>query len=309
MPVEEPAVSQDARESAMRVAAFQWLSEATSVHGDVLPRAILQRGFEFNGELNPLVAPQGIFKPRQLRFPLTISTTPKGPYQDSFGPDGLLSYKYRGTDPAHPDNQGLRRAMELQLPLIYFHGIVPGKYLAVWPVYVVGDDPATLQFRVAVDDAAFAAQPMQRAVADDRVSARRAYVTAVTRVRLHQRSFRERVIAAYQSQCSLCRLRHDELLDAAHIIPDTDPAGEPRVSNGIALCKLHHAAFDSFLIGVAPDYIVHVRPDVLAETDGPILKYGLQELNGSRLGLPSSRDEWPDREALTWRFDRFKAAA
>jgi putative restriction endonuclease len=297
------------RDIAVRLEAFRWLTEAAEVHGDVLPRALLQEGFEFEGERIPLVAPQGIFKPRAMRFPLSITTTPKGPYHDSFGPDGLLAYKYRGTDTSHPDNQGLRRAMALQLPLVYFHGIVPGKYLAIWPAYVAGDDQDTLTFRVAVDDVAYVAQPMQRALGDDKTTARRAYVTATTRVRLHQRSFRERVIAAYRSQCSLCRLRHEELLDAAHIIPDTAPEGEPSITNGIALCKLHHAAFDSFIIGVAPDYTVHVRRDVLDETDGPILKYGLQQLHGSRLVLPRSDREWPNRDALQWRFDRFKAAA
>jgi hypothetical protein len=35
-----------------------------------------------------------------------------------------------------------------------------------------------------------------------------------------------------------------ELLDAAHILPDGHPKGEPVVPNGLALCKLHHAAFD-----------------------------------------------------------------
>jgi len=199
--------------------------------------------------------------------------------------------------------------MALQLPLVYLHGIVPGKYLAVWPVYIVGDDPAALTFQVAVDDAAYAGQPMERALTDDKATARRAYVTATIRVRLHQRSFRERVIAAYQSQCSLCRLRHEELLDAAHIIPDSSPDGEANITNGIALCKLHHAAFDSFIIGVAPDYIVHVRRDVLDESDGPVLRYGLQQLHGSRLILPRADEQWPDRAALQWRFERFKAAA
>lgn len=173
-----------------------------------------------------------------MELPLSIATTPKGPYQDSFGPDGLLAYKYRGTDPSHPDNVGLRRTMAQQLPLVYLHGIVPGKYLALWPVYVVGDDSTTLTFRIAVDDAAYIGQAPVSDTADDTTIARRSYVTATTRVRLHQRSFRERVIAAYRSQCSLCRLRHDELLDAAHIIPDSDPEGEPHISNGIALCKL-----------------------------------------------------------------------
>ena len=299
----------DPRDLAIRFAAFKWLSEQVNIHGDVLPRPLLQKGFEFEGNRVPLVAPQGIFKPRLMELPLSIATTPKGPYQDSFGPDGLLAYKYRGTDPSHPDNLGLRRTMAQQLPLVYLHGIVPGKYLALWPVYVVGDDSAALTFRIAVDDAAYIARPAEGASDDDTTIARRSYVTATTRVRLHQRSFRERVIAAYRSQCSLCRLRHDELLDAAHIIPDSSPEGEPHVSNGIALCKLHHAAFDSFIIGVAPDYTVHVRRDVLDETDGPILKYGLQQMHGSRLFLPQSEKQWPNRDALEWRFERFKAAA
>ena len=80
--------------------------------------------------------------------------------------------------------------------------------------------------------------------------------------------FRERVLEAYRHQCALCHLKHDELLDAAHIIPDADPEGEPVVSNGLALCRLHHSAFDKFFIGVRPDYRIEVRPDLLEEEDG-----------------------------------------
>lgn len=294
---------------AIRLAAFQWLSDQVKVHGDVLPRPLLQKGFNYEGERVPLVAPQGIFKPRLLELPLSIATTPKGPYHDTFGTDGLLAYKYRGSDQDHPDNSGLRRTMTLKLPLVYLHGIVPGKYLALWPVYVVGDDSAELTFRIAVDDAKYLARPAEGDSSEDSINTRRAYITATIRVRLHQRSFREKVIAAYRSQCSLCRLRHEALLDAAHIIPDSSPEGEPKVTNGIALCKLHHAAFDSFIIGVAPDYKVHVRRDVLDETDGPVLKYGLQKLQGSRLFLPQSEKQWPNRDTLEWRFERFKAAA
>ncbi|MGO8942440.1 MAG: HNH endonuclease [Syntrophobacteraceae bacterium] len=297
------------RDLAIRLATFAWLAVQTAALGDVLPRELLQKGFEFQGERVPLVAPQGIFKPRIMDLPLSIATIPHGPYRDAFASDGLLAYKYRGTDLSHPDNEGLRRAMAMKVPLVYLHGIVAGKYLAVWPVYIVGDDPSSFTFHVAVDDAAYLPQSNERAVADDTVVARRAYVTATVRVRLHQRSFREKVIAAYRSQCSLCRLRHQELLDAAHIIPDPEPEGEPSVSNGIALCKLHHAAFDSFILGVSPDYRVHVRRDVLNEHDGPILRYGLQELHGIKLILPASTAKWPNRDALEWRFERFRGAA
>ena len=121
-----------AHDARVRSAAFDWLSDQVALRGDVLPRDILAEGFVLDGTRVPLVGPQGIFKPRILRdAPLSITTAPKGPYDDFFGPDGLLRYRYRGTDPRHPDNRRLRLAMEHGLPLVYFHGIVPGRYLAV----------------------------------------------------------------------------------------------------------------------------------------------------------------------------------
>lgn len=294
---------------AIRLAAFAWLAEKTEALGDVLPRTLLAEGFPYAGERIPLVAPQGIFKPRQMDVPLSIATAPTGPRQDSFGPDGLLSYGYRGRDPNHPDNVGLRKAIERRSPLVYLHGIVPGRYLAIWPVYVISDHPASLSFTVAVDDMDSIVLESERVtLIAEGSEAKRAYLTATVRQRLHQRGFRERVLAAYRSQCALCRLRHRELLDAAHIIPDTAPEGEPAITNGIALCKLHHAAFDSFILGVSPDYVVHVREDVLEEHDGPVLQHALKELHGAKLILPSSPTQWPSREALEWRYQRFAGA-
>lgn len=176
------------------------------------------------------------------------------------------------------------------VPLIYFHGIIPGKYLAVWPVYIIGDDPNTLTFKIAVDDIQIARNDLEYtpSIAEDS-SARRAYITATVKARLHQRGFREKVLHAYRTQCALCCLKHDELLDAAHIIPDNEPDSTPTVTNGIALCKLHHAAFDSFILGISPDYIIHVRKDVLHESDGPMLQHGLKELHSRKIILPSSK--------------------
>ena len=65
------------------------------------------------------------------------------------------------------------------------------------------------------------------------------------------------------------RKRNSEI-DAAHILPDGHPRGEPVVQNGLALCKLHHAAFNRHVLGVRPDLTVELRPDVLREPDGPM---------------------------------------
>ena len=139
---------------SVRLAAFSWLAEKTESHGDVLPRILLAEGFNFEGNQIHLIGPQGIFTPRILSFPISITSTSENPYKDNFGDDGLLSYRYRGSDPNHRDNIGLRKLFELKRPLIYFFGVTPGQYLATWPVYIVSDNPIMLSFKVAVDDIA-----------------------------------------------------------------------------------------------------------------------------------------------------------
>ena len=84
----------------VRAAAFEWLSTQVESHGDVLPRTLLTDGFMLDDMRVPLLGPQGIFKPRALEeAPLSITTAPKGLYDDSLGVDGLLRYRYRGTGP------------------------------------------------------------------------------------------------------------------------------------------------------------------------------------------------------------------
>ncbi|HYC36291.1 MAG TPA: HNH endonuclease [Usitatibacter sp.] len=301
-------------DTRVRKATFDWLTQQVSRHGDVLPWKVLSDGFQFDGVRVPLVGPQGIFKPRVLEeVPLSITTVYGGPYDDSFGSEGLLRYRYRGTDPNHADNRGLRAAMQRRLPLVYLHGVAEGKYLAAWPVFVVADNPGAYTFTVAVDDvrhpglADDAQAPLS--TGDEAEFARRAYSTAVVRVRLHQRAFRERVLDAYQHQCAFCRLRHQELLDAAHLIPDANPEGDPLVTNGVALCALHHAAFDKYFIGIRPDYVIEIRPDLLDETDGPTLKHAIQGLHLKPLTLPRRRENRPEVRCLEMRYELFQRAA
>lgn len=117
--------------------------------------------------------------------------------------------------------------------------------------------------------------------------------------------FRARVLAAYQSRCTVCQLRHSELLDAAHIIPDSKPHGSPVVPNGLAMCKIHHAAFDNNIMGVRPDLTVHIRQDVLEEIDGPMLRHGLQDMHNASLTAPRARDAKPRTEWLEERYAEF----
>ena len=101
-----------------------------------------------------LIGPPGIFKPAILpELPLTITTAPPvehrdRPYDDGFIDGGFLRYRYRGTDPNHRDNVGLRTAMQRQTPLIYLHGIVQGPYEPAWPVDRLTSRPCAQELAV-----------------------------------------------------------------------------------------------------------------------------------------------------------------
>jgi putative restriction endonuclease len=98
-------------------------------------------------------------------------------------------------------------------------------------------------------------------------------------------------------------LKEVRLLEAAHIMGDIEEAGEPVVSNGLALCSIHHRAYDYDLVGASSDYDVRVSR-LLEDDDGPMLDL-LKMFDREPIYVPR-RAEWkPDRERLASRFDRF----
>ncbi len=290
----------------IRLAAFDWLEKQSLIHDEVFPRELLTNGFHYKGQIISLVGPKGIWKPKACKYPISITTIADSPYKDTFTKDNFLMYKYRGINPLHPDNVGVRELWRNNLPLIYFHGIIKGKYIAAWPVYIIADDMKNLTFTAALEESKMMTEDVVKEEPADYY--RRSYLTSSIKVRLHQRSFRERVLIAYRNQCAFCRLKHVELLDAAHITPDNSSGGEPVVQNGLSLCKIHHAAYDKHILGITPDYIIKVRHDILEETDGPMLKYGLQYLQNRVIELPRNERDYPDKARLDERYSHFKSA-
>ena len=246
---------------------------------------------------------KGIWNPKNFDYTLSIVSSPDGPYDDETLSDGLLRYRYRSGTLAG-DNLKLRKTAGSGIPIILFRKIETAVYVPVFPAYVVADDPATTSVTVALDEAIlFLARD---GVLDE--DGRR-YAERVTRARLHQPEFRGRVIVAYNKHCAVCRLRHPELLDAAHIVPDGHLLGQPVVRNGLSLCKIHHAAYDKDLLGIDADGIVHINRELLEEVDGPMLLHGLQEMNGIAIQLPARKTDHPDRERLEMRFSQFTMAS
>jgi putative restriction endonuclease len=289
---------------------FLWLKEQESRNGGIYDYQDLTKGFPYRGKMVTLAGPTGIWIPKDFEVPVSLRTAIKGPYDDGFSDDGILNYRYRGDDPDHRDNRAMREAYKRQTPVVYFHAIKPGRYAAAYPVRIINDYPDRLTVEASLAPAYIIGQ--QPELFDTLLQGTggavfnvRRYLTREVKVRLHQSAFREYVLDAYARRCTICRLRHPELLDAAHIIPDTEEAGEPIVPNGLALCKIHHSAYDQNIIGISPDYDLHVREDILEETDGPMLEWGLKKLAGQRIVLPKREDDYPDKERLAKRFEEF----
>jgi putative restriction endonuclease len=296
-------------DARLRTQAFAYLNEIDRAGAGLVTREQLE-AFAFEGQRVPLIARQrGIHKPSQLPSALSILTTYSArpelrPYEDEVGPDGYLRYKWRGSDPDHWDNRALRLTIETQTPIIWFRGVAPGVFVAQSPVWVVGEEPVQQQFVVAIDELLLG---WTSDLAERPNAPERRYAERLVRTRLHQRVFSGQVLHAYDRQCALCRLRRRELLGAAHIKPDAQ-GGEPIVPNGIAMCALHHRAFDSNVLGIDPRYRIEIRHDVLGEPDGPTLTYALQGLHGEMLTLPRRRAEHPREDLLEERYEEFRAA-
>lgn len=297
-------------ELAVREAMFEELDRRISSSGDGNLSWELTERFSFFGDAISMrqARGKGINKPRQLNAALSITTAYRGPnsqrpYDDSIGDDGYPRYKYESTDPNLATNRAMRAAMEAGLPMAYFVGVRRAVYRPVFPVYVIGEDQGNLEFALS-----FARSDVGIDLGN--LSApEKVYAARMTRQRLHQPVFREQVLHAYSSACAVCRLRHTELLDAAHIIGDSELGGDPIVPNGLALCKIHHAAFDRNFLGITPRLMVQINSKLLHEIDGPMLKYGLQEMHGTTIVVPRSTAARPDPERLESRYEQFKIAS
>ena len=310
------------RDMELRRAALDRVRVLSARYDDIVPRAILLRGFDLDGDRVSFGSFQdGIFRPRQCRGPaaLSIVTTPPklnrdAPYDDGFNPQtDRFVYHFRTARSASTEalraaeraNATLIAAHRLMVPLIHFHGIAPSQYTPIAPVFVTSVDLVTraveVEAALPVTDATDAGLRSPSDV--------RRYATREAIVRLHQHRFRFDVLRAYAGKCAVCSLREAVLLDAAHILEDRSPQGLAVVPNGISLCAIHHLAYDRNLMGIAPDGVVHIAHRLLKEVDGPMLRTGLQGLHGAAILQPRRTSERPDPERLEVRFTRFRDVA
>jgi putative restriction endonuclease len=312
----------DQRDLELRRAAMDRVRELQRQYDDLIPVSALQAGFVFAGRRISLGSfYSGIFRPAEMSGPaaLCVVTAPPkqnrpAPYEDEFD-EAAGRFTYRFRDPASPttramtaaerDNRALLAAHDLAVPLIYFRGIAPGQYSAVAPVVITAVDRLR---RLVEFEAALPVMDTTDAGVVSSEDARR-YATREALYRLHQHRFRGAVLRAYRTRCAVCSLREAALLQAAHIVDDRDPLGHATVVNGVALCAIHHLAYDRNLMGIDPEGVVHISQRLLDEVDGPMLANGIQHFHGAAILQPARPDERPDPGRLAQRFAHFSEAA
>lgn len=221
------------QDALIRLEAFRRVQDLQQTHR-FLTSNELNPGFEFAGERVPLINRQrGIFKPRRMRFLLSVRTVYPRPgrkvwYDDQrhvhrhlFESEDSVEYDFMGTNPEAADNRWLREALEHRIPFIYFLGVAPGRYEAMIPTFVAGWNAkalsANLVFGLPLQDEVFESTALEQAMVGEypENSLERRYALQTVKRRLHQSSFREAVIHAYrgvvQSQEFLSRcswMRH-----------------------------------------------------------------------------------------------------
>jgi putative restriction endonuclease len=294
------------RDDELRAACFLALDVLCAQYGDEMPyQGVLDQGFRFGAHrVAFLTRMRGIYRARQQQGPaaLSVNTSFKSPYNDEATDDGFL-YAYQAGPLNNADNQWLHMAYELQVPLVYFWGGVrPGWYRPVYPCFVHDVFPLERRVLLAPGEMKGLTPEPPDTVIEQR------YIVRETKVRLHQGRFRGAVLLAYRDSCAVCRLKEVRLLDAAHITADAASTGPPVVTNGLCMCSIHHRAFDKDLVGIAPDYRVHVSSRLLEEEDGPMLET-LKDAHGQSIELPRRRREYPDPNRLAERFERFEATS
>jgi putative restriction endonuclease len=302
-------VAQTDPDLALRQAAVARARELAHTYDDLVPLKRLREGFLFHGRRISFGSFQkGIHRSsaQRGRAALTLTTSFNDPYADAFDEAGAsFTYAYRSGRIDQADNRALRAAYALQTPVVYFRALAPGQYLVVAPMFVTADDPAA---RMVVLEAGLPVQDMQPGGLVSPTDVR-TYATREARYRLHQQRFKLDVMRAYRHRCAICTLRERELVEAAHIVPDSEATGIAAVVNGLALCAIHHLAFDRNLLGIDPDGVVHIAGRLLRAADGPMLRTGLQGFHGRRIAMPHRPEDRPDPQRLELRFERFTAAA
>ena len=127
-------------------------------------------------------------------------------------------------------------------------------------------------------------------------------VMITSRRRQRDPRFRKAVFKAYEGCCAVCgydaRIVNTPMgIEAAHIQWHAYD-GPDVVSNGVALCSLHHVAFDYGAISIGRDLCVLISKDLTGQAS--LVEEGLLAYHGHPIRLPRGKIDEPWQDYTRW---------
>jgi len=107
------------------------------------------------------------------------------------------------------------------------------------------------------------------------------------------KAFSDQIKKIYDFKCAVCGKRRFSSanypeVEAAHIFPK-DKNGSDDLRNGIALCKLHHWAFDTGLFSIADDFSIIIEERIREDPN-----YNeISKFEGKKIHLPLDKKLYP----------------
>jgi predicted restriction endonuclease len=135
-------------------------------------------------------------------------------------------------------------------------------------------------------------------------------VRVTQEAKLRNRAFKQAVREAYEFKCAVCGMKicspntFQWEVEAAHIVPH-HANGKDDILNGIALCRLHHWAFDVGWFSLENDFSIiasrkirDLSPEYGKLEDYDFIRHLLKE--GLMISLPKEESVYPHSNAIKW---------
>lgn len=136
---------------------------------------------------------------------------------------------------------------------------------------------------------------------DDTVAEPRKFAIVTTKKALRDLDFNKRVLGAYEHQCAMCGVQL-RLIDGAHILPVAHADSTDATSNGVALCALHHRAYDKGMVTFTPgDFAIHLNEPMLAKLKAEDRGGGLKAFRADLrpiLTVPADKKDRPAKKLV-----------
>lgn len=128
------------------------------------------------------------------------------------------------------------------------------------------------------------------------------------KVRINQKFFHETIMSSYNNTCCITGLNNPDLLHACHISDwKNDKKNRTNPQNGLCMNVLFHKAYDENLLGISPDYKIHVSEDILGlkkeNVDQDFISL-IMGYHGREIKLP--RRFLPDQELLAKHYEKYQ---